>query len=151
MMVARTPEASDSPYPPELADPASDPGEGCPDFEQAHEVQADGEEEGGHEGHEDWGLELEPPPQLGAPSTKDDQESCQSHEGQDHTQGEHQSLVPDLNAILPSLARCSQDLQGEDGEDAGHEVQEDAPEEGEDQGHGQGEPFGASSLNCVRG
>ena len=118
------------PAPPQPHDPGAQ-GQGT------RQTQPQRQKQVGHEGDEGRILQLEAPTDRLPPGPQPQQQgSNDAKEGQDAA-GIGQGMLESLPPARPALPRQAEGLHGEDGEDAGHEVEDQPPGQGQQQGHGQ--------------
>ena len=82
-------------------------------------------------GEEDGGLELESPAELAAGGAQDDEDGDDGPEGDENAEGVDPAVGAEAVAFLLRGLDEREAFDEEDGEDAGHEVEEDAADEGE--------------------
>jgi len=109
-------------------------GEREADFKLSGEGEAKEEQQHGHDGEEDGGLELESPAELAAGGPKREQHSDHGPERNQNPERVDPAMGAELAAFLLRRLHQRQAFDEEDGEDAGHQVQDDSAEEGEERG-----------------
>jgi hypothetical protein len=94
-------------------------------------VEGECKEEGKEEPDHGGGLELEPPAKRLTGSPEYDQKPGQRKEGDQYARPESDSFSTCGGAAFSGNLNEMKRLQGEDREDAGHDIQNQSPQEGE--------------------
>ena len=109
-------------------------GEGEADVEESGEREGEEEDACGEEGEEDWGLELEAPSGLTAACAEGEEDGDDSPEGDEDAERVDEAVEAEVFAFLIGGLEKGEAFEEEHGEDAGHQVEDDATEEGEADG-----------------
>ncbi len=125
-----------------LCEFAADAGEGEADVEESGEREGEEEDAGGEEGEEDGGLELEAPSGLTSAGSQGEQDSDDDPEGDEDAEGVDEAVAAEMLALLAGGLQEGESFEEEDGEDAGHQVEDDAAEERQAYGGKRGDAAG---------
>ena len=114
--------------------PPAEPDQRRADLEDAEETQAEHEDNDRQDDDEGRRLELESPAQLLSPGPQGDQDGRQREKGDQDARGEDHAVAAGLCRVVARLVDEPEHLDGQHGEDAGHQVEDQAADEGEEQG-----------------
>jgi hypothetical protein len=92
-------------------------------LKKPQKVEGERKEEGKQEPDHRWGLELEPPTEGMTRSPENDQKPCQREKGDQYARTESDSFPACSGAAFSGDLNEMKRLQGQNGEDAGHDVQ----------------------------
>ena len=110
-------------------------------LEHAEQVETDDHEEQRQHGHEDRRLQLEAPAGRLAQRPQPQQDGRQHQEADHHAQAEHHGMTTRLRRLARSRLGEGKDLEPDDREHAGHQVEDEAADERPQHGAGQRQPF----------
>ena len=110
-------------------------------LEHAEQVQTDDHEEQRQHRHEDRRLQLEAPAGRLAQCPQPQQDGRQHQEADHHAQAEHHGMTTRLSRLARSRLGEGKDLEPDDREHAGHQVEDEAADERPQHGASQRQPF----------
>ena len=110
-------------------------------LEHAEQVQTDDHEEQRQHRHEDRRLQLEAPAGRLAQCPQPQQDGRQHQEADHHAQAEHHGMTTRLRRLARSRLGEGKDLEPDDREHAGHQVEDEAADERPQNGASQRQPL----------
>ena len=110
-------------------------------LEHAEQVETDDHEEQRQHRHEDRRLQLEAPAGRLAQRSQPQQDGRQHQEADHHTQAEHHGMATRLSRLAGRRLGKGKDLEPDDREHAGHQVEDEATNERAQNGASQCQPF----------
>ena len=114
--------------------PAADSHQGSADFKDAEKAQSEHEDDDRQDDDKGRRLELESPAQFFSPGPQGDQNRSQREKGQQDARGENQPVLTDLSRVFSRLVYETEHLDGQHGQHAGHQVEDQSADEGEEEG-----------------
>ena len=99
-------------------------GEEDREFKQPQKVQGECKEQGEEKPNHRWRLELESPAQGMTGGAENDQKPCQREKREQYARPESDSFPARSRAAFSGDLNEMKGLEGQDGEDAGHDVQD---------------------------
>ena len=110
-------------------------------LEHAEQVETNDHEEQRQHRHEDRRLQLEAPAGRLAQRPQPQQDGRQHQEADHHTQAEHHGMATRLSRLAGRRLGEGKDLEPDDREHAGHQVEDEAADERPQHGASQRQPF----------
>ena len=110
-------------------------------LEHAEQVETDDHEEQRQHSHEDRRLQLEAPAGRLAQRSQPQQDGRQHQEADHHAQAEHHGMATRLSRLAGRRLGKGKDLEPDDREHTGHQVEDEAANERAQNGPGERQPF----------
>ena len=103
------------------------------DFEDAEEIQGKNEDDRSYNIVEPRVLELEGPGDFAPGGLEGDDDGGESEEPKENAGGEGEAVLEDVGARISGLAHEAENLQRDDRQHAGHEVEDEAADQAEEE------------------